>query len=156
MTMTAAMPDGRAEQASSRSFYFVAWRWHFYAGLYVAPFLIMLALTGLIMLWTSVISGRDGEKYYTVTPAQTQVALSVQADAARAAFPDGKVVQYIAPRTKDGAAIFRVNTGDASSMVAVDPYRGAALGSWDRRNGLYDLANTIHGTLMIGDLWATG
>jgi uncharacterized iron-regulated membrane protein len=26
------------------------WRWHFYAGLYVAPFLIILACTGLVML----------------------------------------------------------------------------------------------------------
>lgn len=152
MTMTTAMPAGRAEQASSRSFYFVAWRWHFYAGLYVAPFLIMLAVTGLMMLWTSVLFGRDGEKYYTVTPARTQVAVSVQADASRAAIPDGRVIQYIAPRTADGAAIFRVSKGEASSMVAVDPYSGKELGSWERRDGLYDLANDIHGTLMIGDL----
>ena len=32
-------------------------------------------------------------------------------------------------------------------MVAVDPYTGTVLGSWERRNGLYDLADTIHGTL---------
>ena len=31
----------------SREFYIAAWRWHFYAGLYVAPFLVMLAVTGL-------------------------------------------------------------------------------------------------------------
>ena len=47
---------------SSRRFYFTAWRWHFYAGLYVAPFLMMLAVTGLIMLWSAVFVGRDGEK----------------------------------------------------------------------------------------------
>ena len=28
------------------AFHAVAWRWHFYAGLYVVPFLLMLALTG--------------------------------------------------------------------------------------------------------------
>ncbi|WEZ85930.1 PepSY domain-containing protein (plasmid) [Rhizobium sp. 32-5/1] len=151
MSSITTIPDGRAEQTSSRSFYLVAWRWHFYAGLYVAPFLVMLATTGLMMLWTSVLFGRDGEKYYTITPAQTQVAVSVQAGAARAAIPDGRVVQYIAPRTADGAAIFRVNRGEASSMVAVDPYSGSVLADWERRDGLYDLANKIHGTLMIGD-----
>ena len=46
----------------TRRFYITAWRWHFYAGLYVAPFLIMLAVTGLIMLWTATLYGRDGEK----------------------------------------------------------------------------------------------
>lgn len=153
MTLTTEFPKaGAATAASSRSFYFVAWRWHFYAGLYVAPFLLVLALTGLVMLWTSALVGRDGEKYYTVSPAATQVAVSAQADAALAAIADGKLVQYIAPRTADGAAIFRINRGEASSMVAVDPYTGAVLGQWERRNGVYDLADTIHGTLLIGDI----
>ncbi|WP_137128674.1 PepSY domain-containing protein [Rhizobium sp. FY34] len=152
MTMTTAQSERRVDQASSRSFYFLAWRWHFYAGLYVAPFLLVLAVTGLTMLWTSVISGRDGEKYYTVTPAQVQTAVSAQADAAIAAIPGGTIVQYIAPREIDGVAIFRVKTEDAASMVAVDPYTGTVVDSWERRNGLYDLADEIHGTLLIGDL----
>ena len=29
------------------NFYNLAWRWHFYAGLFVAPFMVMLALTGI-------------------------------------------------------------------------------------------------------------
>lgn len=33
------------------SFYNLAWRWHFYAGLFVAPFMILLALTGIIYLF---------------------------------------------------------------------------------------------------------
>jgi uncharacterized iron-regulated membrane protein len=139
--------DGTA----SRKFYVAAWRWHFYAGLYVAPFLIMLAVTGLMMVWSSALLGRDGEYLYSVTPAARTVAVSQQAAAAVAAVPGGAVVQYIAPRTAEGSALFRVNADDASTMVAVDPYTGKVLGQWDRRNGLYDLANKIHGTLMIGD-----
>lgn len=136
----------------SRKFYIAAWRWHFYAGLYVAPFLMVLAVTGLMMLWSSALLGRDGEYLYSVTPAAETVAVSQQADAAVAAVPGGAVVQYIAPRTADGPALFRVNKDEASTMVAVDPYSGEVLGQWDRRNGLYDLANQIHGTLMIGDV----
>ncbi len=37
-------------------------------------------------------------------------------------------------------------------MVAVAPYTGAALETWDRRSGVYDLANKIHGTLFLGDI----
>lgn len=152
MTLLTDSPAKPATASLSRRFYFTAWRWHFYAGLYVAPFLIMLAVTGLIMLWSAVLVGRDGEKAYTVTPAASQVAVSQQADAALASVPGGSLVQYIAPRTPEGAAVFRVNAGDASTMVAIDPYTGQTLGSWERRNGLYDLADTIHGTLLIGDL----
>lgn len=137
---------------SSRRFYFTAWRWHFYAGLYVAPFLMMLAVTGLIMLWSAVFVGRDGEKYYAVTPSATQVALSQQADAALAAVPGGALVTYIAPRTPTEPAVFRVNVEKAGTMVAVDPADGKVLGTWERRNALYDLADKIHGTLLIGDL----
>lgn len=149
------LSDTRATPASgavSRRFHTTAWRWHFYAGLYVAPFLIMLAVTGLIMLWSAVLVGRDGEKAFTVTPAASQVLVSQQAEAAVAAVPGSSLVQYIAPRTPEGAAVFRVSAGEVATMVAVDPYTGQALGSWERRNGLYDLADTIHGTLLVGDI----
>lgn len=136
----------------SRKFYITAWRWHFYAGLYVAPFLIMLAVTGLLMLWSSALVGRDGEKIYSVTPAAETVSVSRQLEAAAAAVPGGTVVQYIAPRTADGSALFRVNADGASTMVAVDPYTGSVLGQWARRDALYDLADQIHGTLLLGDI----
>ena len=42
--------------------YFAAWRWHFYAGLYVIRFLILLSVTGIIMVWFSAISPEYGEK----------------------------------------------------------------------------------------------
>jgi len=41
-------------------FYAVAWRWHFYAGLYVVPFLLMLALTGLVMVFFTGFQDRLG------------------------------------------------------------------------------------------------
>lgn len=52
-------------------FYAAVWRWHFYAGLYVIPFLVVLAVTGLIMLWVSAIDGRDGENRISVVPQGT-------------------------------------------------------------------------------------
>ena len=148
ITSDAAAPE-RAPLA--RKFYIAAWRWHFYAGLYVAPFLIMLAVTGMMMMWSAAIVGRDGEKLYSVTPGTETVAVSSQIEAATAAVPGGAVVQFIAPRTPDGASVFRVNSDAGAIMVAVDPYSGAVLGQWPRQDALYDLANKIHGTLLIGD-----
>lgn len=152
MSITLETQAPAATRDLSRRFYFTAWRWHFYAGLYVAPFLIMLAVTGLIMLWSAVLVGRDGEKYYTVTPSATQVAVSQQAEAALTAVPGGALKTYIAPRTPMEPAVFRVNHDDVSTMIAVDPANGKVLGDWERRNALYDLANKIHGTFMIGDV----
>lgn len=152
MSNVASIPQTAPVSASKRGFYFAAWRWHFYAGLYVAPFLIMLAITGLIMLWSAVLVGRDGENAYKVVPQTIERPVSQQADAALAKVPNGHLVQYIAPRTADGVAVFRINNGDDATMVAVNPYTAEVLGQWGRRNALYDLANKIHGTLLIGDV----
>lgn len=153
MTLTVdTSSTSKPDSSLSRAFYATAWRWHFYAGLYVAPFLIMLAVTGLIMLWASVLVGRDGEKLYAVVPAAETIAVSAQASSALSAVPGGALVQYVAPRTQDQPALFRVDAEGRPIMVAVDPYRATVLGTWDRRNALYDLANLIHGTLLIGTL----
>lgn len=133
----------------TNKFYRAAWRWHFYAGLYVIPFLIMLAVTGLIMLWISVLSGRDGEWIF-VTPKGDPLAVSILSDAAVNAVSGGTLVQYVAPRAADLAAIFRVDAGGDAIMVAVDPYTGDVLSEMSRRAGWYDFANDIHGTILLG------
>ena len=150
-TATPSANDGAFARARFGALYSAAWRWHFYAGLYVLPFLTMLAVTGLIMLWTSVLSGRDGE-WIAVQPQGEALAVSAQADAALAAVPGSELVGYIAPRSDALAAIFKLKTADDTVMVAVDPYRGQVLEQFPRRQGLYDLADEIHGTLLLGDL----
>ncbi|WP_299778565.1 PepSY domain-containing protein [uncultured Roseobacter sp.] len=129
--------------------YFAAWRWHFYAGLFVIPFLTMLALTGMAMLWIAWIDGRDGERT-GVVPQDAVSAISVQADAAIQAVPGGTLIQYVAPRTPDVAALFRVDYGDAATMVAVDPYTATVIDTFPRRSGWYDFADNLHGNLMLG------
>ncbi len=149
-TDTHCVSDTAPVAGRAHKLYSAAWRWHFYAGLYVAPFLIMLATTGLIMLWVSVIEGRDGEWISVVPQAETQT-VSAQSEAALAAVPEGTLVQYIAPRAADLAAIFRIDVADDALMIAVNPYTAEVLQTLPRRSGLYDLANEIHGTLLIGD-----
>ena len=105
--LTGTPARDRSAPVATTPFYRAAWRWHFYAGLYIIPFFIMLALTGMAMLWLAWIDGRDGERL-PVTPQDAPLAVSAQADAALAAVPDSTLVQYVAPRAPDLAAIFRV------------------------------------------------
>lgn len=138
-------------QASSldKKLYFAAWRWHFYAGLFVLPFFAILAITGMAMLWIAWIDGRDGERT-AVTPLEAPLAVSAQAEAALAAVPDSTLVQYVAPRAPDLAAIFRVDQGEVATMVVVDPYTAQVLESFPRRSGWYDFADNVHGSLLLG------
>ena len=63
--MTAKPNGARAPAAASpvvSKLYFAAWRWHFYAGLYVIPFLLMLSATGALILWFTAIAPEYGDR----------------------------------------------------------------------------------------------
>lgn len=131
--------------------YFAAWRWHFYAGLFVIPFLIMLALTGGTMM---IYSGIGNELGYApnVVPAGQALPVSAQAKAALAAVPDGTLSTYVAPAAPDRPAYFEIARGDSVIAVAIDPYRGAVLTSGDESHTIRAIAEKIHGTLLIGTI----
>ncbi|WP_027235502.1 PepSY-associated TM helix domain-containing protein [Leisingera caerulea] len=133
----------------SEKFYFAAWRWHFYAGLFVIPFLIMLAVTGLMMMFITQVDGREGEKI-PVPPGPTELSIPEQEAAVLAAQP-GTIAEWIGPKAPDLAAVFRVKTDEGQRLVALNQYSGEVIEVWDRRAGWYDLADNIHSTLLIGD-----
>ncbi|MGP9492777.1 PepSY-associated TM helix domain-containing protein [Psychrobacter sp. AOP7-B1-24] len=131
--------------------YFTVWRWHFYAGMFVAPFLIVLAVTALGMLFMSNTVGRDGDRLTIATPESTQTApVSTQAKNALSTLPDSTLVKYIAPRDADTVALFQVKSEDHTNMVAVNPYTADIVNSTPASSGLYDTFNNIHGDLLIG------
>ncbi len=141
---TDAQPEG-----SVNKIYFAAWRWHFYAGLFVIPFLTILALTGMMMLWIAWIDGRDGERT-AVVPQEIALSVSSQSEAAVAAVAGGTLKQYVAPRRDDLAALFRVDADGEATMVAVDPYTAQVIETFPRRSGWYDFFDNIHSDLMLG------
>jgi uncharacterized iron-regulated membrane protein len=142
-------PVQAAAPASTNKLYLAAWRWHFYAGLYVIPFFAVLAITGMAMAWIAYIDGRDGERI-AVQPQAVAQAVSAQADAALAAIPGGTLRQYVAPRAADLAAIFRVDLDGKATMVAVDPYTATVLAEYPRRSGWYDFFDNVHSDLLLG------
>ena len=141
--------EDRAPRAVNR-LYFAAWRWHFYAGLYVIPFLLMLATTGLIMLWVSSVTELNGERAY-VAVGENPLPVSQLQAAAEAAVPGGAATQYISPMGTDRVAAFAVVVGENTSGVTVNPYTAEVVETFPWRAGWYDFATDIHGTLLIGD-----
>ena len=66
--MDTSQPAPRSDQQANRR-YLTVWRWHFYFGLLVAPFLTLLAVTGLGMLLFANITGKEGERIHVTPPA---------------------------------------------------------------------------------------
>lgn len=139
-----------ARNAAPSPLYRAIWRWHFYAGLYVIPFLIMLAATGLIMLWFTAIAPEFGD-WLKVKPQAQPLGITAQADAALMAYPGGKIGQYIAPIAADNPALFRIDTADGARMLAVNPYDGTILRDTSATDTWEEFATTIHGTLFVGE-----
>lgn len=145
------MSKSKSNNKSSKDAYSTVWRWHFYAGLFSAPVLIILALTGLGMLLFANIEGRHGELLYVdVANGQSTLPISSQLNAVEKTLPKANVVQYISPKEKNQVAIFRAVENDKSIMVAVNPYTAEVIKTYPKAEGTYDLMNDIHGDLLIG------
>ena len=138
------------QSAASTRLYRAVWRWHFYAGLFVVPFLIMLTLTGAFMM---IYSDRGNELGWApdVVASGTAKPVSQQAKLALAAVPGGTLATYIAPQGETKPAYFEINKDGTYFAVAIDPYSGAVLANNDEGKTYRALAEKIHGSLLLGD-----
>lgn len=144
------MSDTNTAPLGVHKLFVAVWRWHFYAALYVIPFFIMLAITGIIMVWFTAIAPEYGERL-AVTPQARILSITDQASAALASHPEGKIGQYIAPYDAQTPAMFRIDLAESQRMIALDPYSGAVLRDSEHGATWYSLANAVHGSLLLGD-----
>lgn len=132
------------------NFYNLAWRWHFYAGLFVAPFMVMLALTGTLYLFKPQLDPLMYGSLLNVPAGHHSLPADDLLDRVKAAYPQGQVQQYLPPINAERSAQFVVINAGTELNVFVDPYRGNVLGEQDAKKNLQAIARAIHGELMIG------
>ncbi len=135
------MSDGRLYRA--------IWRWHFYAGLFVLPFVLILSVTGAIYLFKPQID-RWEERNYRDLGTQGAVTADQQATAALASVPGGRLQYYRLPEHGGDAAMIQVGLADGTPrQVFVSP-QGRVLGSVDRDARISETVSRIHGSLLLG------
>jgi len=132
------------------AFYRTIWRWHFYAGLFVMPFILILSLTGAFYLFKPQVE-RWEERAWTDLPTQGTVSPDRHRDAALAAFPGARFHSYRLPRQESDAAAIHLALpqGHAMRDVFVSP-QGNVLGSLDPETRLMAIDQKIHGQLLLG------
>ena len=128
------------------------WRWHFYAGLFVMPFVLLLSLTGAIYLFKPQID-RWEERAFQALPVAGAVSPGVQLDAALAAFPGARLDSYRLPERPGDAPMLHLALADRQTMrdVFVSP-QGRVLGSLDPERRIPVVIAKIHGSLLIGPI----
>jgi uncharacterized iron-regulated membrane protein len=149
MTTTNTSASAEAAQGRINPLYFALWRWHFYAGLYVIPFLITLACSGLIIVWVTAIAPEYGDRL-PVQPEGTALSLTEQEAAVAALYPGAPITKYIAPYDAATPALFRVAPEAGSRILALDPYRGTVLQDRIEGDTWNEWATALHGELLLG------
>jgi uncharacterized iron-regulated membrane protein len=138
-----------AEHTRAAHFYRAVWRWHFYAGLFVIPFMLLLATTGMIYLFKPQLDALMYPQH--VVPGGVALLPSQQLAAAQAAYPGGSVSTFKPAAAPDRSAEVVLTTADGRDVTAfINPYSGQVLGERDEYWNLQNIAMTLHGELMIG------
>ncbi|RZL60801.1 MAG: PepSY domain-containing protein [Variovorax sp.] len=119
-----------AHPPPSGDLYRAVWRWHFYAGLLVLPFLIWLAVTGGLYVFKANIDGYFHRDLMVVPAAQGALQPHGAAVAAALAAHPGTLRKYTVPASPTASAEVGIATTSGERLsVFVDPYRAQVLGA---------------------------
>ena len=128
------------------------WRWHFYAGLLVLPFLMLMALTGALYLFTDEIDGAVYRDLSRIEPRAGSAAPDLWVAAAETGL-GGKVANVLVPARPDEAVRLTVNLPDGDKRTAfVDPYDARLIGSTSF-GGVMETVKQLHSLILLGR-WA--
>lgn len=151
-TNTPPTDSGDAHAAASRRWRSL-WRLHFYAGIFAIPFVLMMALTGLVILYSQPIQDALQGDLRTVDRGGDYISFDEQAAAAADAAGDAQLVTLLPPSDRDRSTVFwAANSDESTTEVFVDPYTGKVLGTADAGGGIVGLSNRLHGYLNLDAL----
>jgi uncharacterized iron-regulated membrane protein len=132
-------------------FYRTVWRWHFYAGLFVIPFMVVLAVTGIVYLFKPQLDAVMYHNLMFVQPQTTMLSYTNQVQLARQAYPDGTVTQITPSIAPDRSTEILLTTSDGRKLrTFINPYTGKVLGDRDEDKNLQSIVLKIHGELLLG------
>ncbi|WP_175943745.1 PepSY-associated TM helix domain-containing protein [Burkholderia pyrrocinia] len=139
---------------SASAGYRTLWRWHFYAGLFVMPFLVILAITGTLYCFQPQIEPLLYPHRLAVEPRATPKldpdALLARARTAMPASATPVSVQVSSAPDRSAEYVFRLRNGSRES-VYVNPYDGSVLGTLSVERRFMQVDRMLHRKLLLGE-----
>jgi len=141
-------PEGSQKM---KEFYKAVWRCHFYAGLFVIPFVIILSVTGIIYLFKPQLDSIIYRDMLVVKPRPEMTSPEEQERAVKEQLPNAFIRSYIPSARADRSSQFEITDANKRELsVFVDPHTGKVLGNYETKNSFANFAFRIHGELLIG------
>jgi uncharacterized iron-regulated membrane protein len=149
--MTAHATTFRQGQEKAGRLYRMLWRWHFYAGLFCIPFVIILSLTGATYLFKTQIEVCFDAPYNHLVFDGPAKPVSLQVEAALKALPASKLKSYRLPDQPDDASQITVTQNGVDFLSYVHPQSLKILKTIKAEDRFMSVVRTLHGELLMGD-----
>lgn len=152
--MAATMPaEADAPARASASLYRAVWRWHFYAGLLVLPFLVWLAITGGLYVFKAEIDGWLHRELLQVPATAAAARPHGELVAVALAAHPGTLRKYTPAASPSASAEVGVATAGGERLsVFVDPYRAQVLGTLPEGGSVAWTIRKLHSLKYFGPI----
>ena len=131
--------------------YNTIWRWHFYAGLFCIPFVLVLSITGAIYLFKPQVEAVSDRPYENLIISGPRASVEAHVMAALAAVPGTTLNAYELPETPNSAVRVLVGKQRDLTRVYVHPQNLQILKIVQEDDKLMRIMHRLHGNLLIGD-----
>lgn len=133
------------------------WRWHFFAGLMVVPFVVILALTGAIYLFKPQIDAAGEVRINAMAHHEIETEATVAADLmvshALAAHSGARLVRIVLPSSATNpTAEIEIVSDDGARKLWLSKADGSILKDVGSDRIFLNLVKRIHGTLLGGNV----
>lgn len=146
-----ARPIGSETSQKSGRLYRMLWRWHFYAGLFCIPFIIILSLTGATYLFKAQIEAAFDAPYTDLALQGPAQPVSAQVQSALASMEGARLKSYRLPQEGDDASQIIITKDGIDFLTYVHPQTLAVLKSIKTEDRFMAIVKNIHGELLAGD-----
>lgn len=145
------MAKAALNAAHSLDFYRAVWRWHFYAGLLVLPFLILLATTGALYLFRDELDAVVHADLKRVEASAGPTAQASALVAASLAAHPGTATKLVTASDAVASAEVQVNTAAGEKVsVYLDPHDARVLGSLPQGGTVMGVVRKLHSLAFFG------
>lgn len=131
--------------------YRAVWRWHFYAGLFCIPFVILLSITGSIYLFKAEIESWQDRPFDHLSLNGKPKAASTQIKASLAAFPGSRFQSYELPQDESNSGRVVLQHEGKAKRIYIHPETCEILHWVPEESRLMRQIFKLHGELLLGN-----
>lgn len=146
------LASSQAPAVRDPAFHRLMFRLHFYAGIIIAPFLLILAITGSIYLFNTEIEDAVHRDWRFASASGPHLTPDKMIEGALLAHPGATATRIDLPTEPNRTAVVFLTPEEGQAFRSyVDPVSGEAKGSFVYEDTLIGWSDRMHGALMMGD-----